>query len=227
VVAGSPDGSLRFAELEGAAVASALSSARLLRGREATREAIRLLLPNARVVHFACHADYPPGQPLRARIELPSGQLWYSSDWPGEPVRDLPLVTLSACRSGEVGRLFGRELFGLVTGVLGGGARAVVAGLWPVPDRESLPLMRSFYGHLLCHPPALALAMAQREALKEPGSSPITWAVHAFFGDPGAIPPPVPWVRWWARLRQRRYQRLFPEGPSWSEGTQEENGPPE
>jgi tetratricopeptide (TPR) repeat protein len=207
VVGGSSDGSIPFAERESAGVAAALSGATLLQGPAATREAVRALLPKARVAHFACHADIPPERPLRARIELPSGELWYASDWPGEPVRDLPLVTLSACRSAEVARLFGRELFGLVTGVLGGAARAVIAGLWPVADRETVPLMLSFYGHLMDHPPAVALAQAQREALGDGESSPATWAVFALFGDPRSIPPPVPGLRWLARIRKRRYRQ--------------------
>jgi CHAT domain-containing protein len=205
VVAGSPDDSLPYAEPEGRGVLAAFTSGRLLRGGEANLATVRARMPSARVVHFACHADIPLGRPHRARVELPSGERWYASEWPREPVRDLPLVTLSACRSGEVASLFGREVFGLVTGVLGGGARAVVAGLWSVPDRQAMPFMFAFYHHLMAHDPTTALALAQREALDDSQSHPLFWSVFAIFGDPRALPPPVAWMRWWARRRQTRY----------------------
>jgi CHAT domain len=51
------------------------------------------------------------------------------------------------CRSEQVAPLLGREVFGLVTGVLGGGVRAVLAGLWPVAAQEAAPLMWHFYRH--------------------------------------------------------------------------------
>jgi tetratricopeptide (TPR) repeat protein len=205
VVAGSPDDSLRYAEPEGRAVLAAFETGRMLRGVEATRAAVRDLLARARVVHFACHADVPRGRPHRARVELPSGEYWYASEWPHEPVRDLPLVTLSACRSGEVASLFGREVFGLVSGVLGGGARAVVAGLWSVPDRQAMPFMFAFYHHLMAHDPTAALARAQRDALGNPDSHPLFWSVFAIFGHPQALPPPVSWMGWWVRRRQIGY----------------------
>src|SRR5262249_2154251 len=84
----------------------------------------------------------------------------------------LPLVTLSACRAAEVGPLVGTEVFGLVTGLLGGGARAVVAGLWPVADAESLPLMAGFYRHRLTPDLPAPLALAPREALAPPAPLP-------------------------------------------------------
>ena len=136
VVAGSPDDSLAYAESEGRGIRAAFAAGQLLRGGDATRAAVRALLPGARVVHFACHADIPNGRPGRARVELPSGELWYASEWPREPIRDLPLVTLSACRSGEVASLFGREVFGLVSGVLGGGAAPWSRGCGPYPTEK-------------------------------------------------------------------------------------------
>ncbi len=83
----------------------------------------------------------------------------------------------------------------------------MVAGLWPVTDREALPLMVSLYRHLMTHSPAEALAFAQREALTAPDSNPIMWSVFALFGDPRSIPPPFPGLQWLARLRQGWYRR--------------------
>jgi CHAT domain-containing protein len=205
---------LPTAAREGEGVAAALSGSRILRAGDASKAAVRRHLRQARVVHFACHAYFDVRHPLAACIGLPSGETWRALEWLDEPVDGLPLVTLSACRSAEVAPLVGREVFGLVTGLLGSGVRAVLAGLWPVADREALPLMWRFYRHRLMGDLARALAQAQREALAEPGSSPLFWAVFGLFGDPAALPPPRPWGHWWARRRQRRHARRFPTTPT-------------
>jgi CHAT domain-containing protein len=130
-------------------------------------------------------------------------------EWLDEPVAGLPLVTLSACRSAKVGPLVGAEVFGLVGGLLGGGVRAVLAGLWPVADEAAREFMWRFYRRRLTADLATALAEAQRESLAGSGSSPFLWAAFALFGDPCALPAP----RWpWSvlrRSRQRRHARRF------------------
>jgi hypothetical protein len=201
---------LPTAAREGEGVAAALSRTRLLHGAHATKAAIRRYLTQARAVHFACHAYFDAEHPLAACIGLPSGGTWRALEWLEEPAEGLPLVTLSACRSAQVAPLVGREVFGLVTGLLGSGVRAVLAGLWPVADRETLPLMWRFYRNRLTADLAQALAQAQREALAAPGSSPLFWGAFALFGDAAALPPPGFGWRWWARWRQRRHARRFP-----------------
>jgi CHAT domain-containing protein len=208
VVAESP-AVLPAARREGEGVAAAFLRGRLL--PEATgRAALRRWLARARVAHFACHADFDGRRPLAACVRLPSGEAVHALEWLDEPVAGLPLVTLSACRSAEVGPLIGREVFGLVTGLLGGGVRAVLAGLWPVADAEAGPLMWRFYRQRLTHDLAAALALAQREALAEAGGSPLFWAAFALHGDADALPPAGPFGRWLARRRQRRHARTFP-----------------
>jgi tetratricopeptide (TPR) repeat protein len=194
---------------EGQAVAASFLWSRTLHGGAATRAALRRWLARARVVHFACHAHFDSEHPLAAAVGLPSGELLRALEWLDEPVAGLPLVTLSACRSAEVAPLLGREAFGLVTGLLGGGVRAVLAGLWPVADREALPLMGHFYRFRLTHDLATALALAQRAALNEAGGSPLFWAAFALFGDAAALPAPARWWRWLARRRQRRHAAAF------------------
>jgi CHAT domain-containing protein len=195
---------------EGQGVAASFLWSRTLHGPAATRAALRRQLARARVAHFACHAHFDSEHPLAAFLALPSGEKLRALELLDEPVTGLPLVTLSACRSAEVAPLLGREVFGLVTGLLSGGVRAVLAGLWPVADREALPLMWSFYRHRLTLDPAAALARAQREELAKGGGSPLFWAAFALFGDAAALPAPRRWGRWLARWRQRRYTVRFP-----------------
>jgi tetratricopeptide (TPR) repeat protein len=195
---------------EGAGAVGSFLRGRLLPPRAADRASLRAWLARARAVHFACHAEFDGRRPLAARLRLPSGESVYALEWLAEPVDGLALVTLSACRAGEVAPLLGREVFGHVTGLLGGGVRSVLAGLWPVADRESRPLMWRFYRHRLLHDLPSALALAQREALARPDGSPLFWAPYALFGDPAALPAPGVWTRWLARLRQSRHRRRFP-----------------
>jgi tetratricopeptide (TPR) repeat protein len=198
------------AEREGDGVAASFLWSRRLPTNVANRKSLRSWLARARVVHFACHAEFDGQRPLAARLNLPSGEAVHALEWLEEPVAGLPLVTLSACRSAEVAPLVGREVFGLVTGLLGGGVRAVLAGLWTVADREVPPLMWRFYRHRLLHELPTALALAQRETLGAPGGSPLFWAVFALFGDGEAIPAPGILGRFLARRRLRQHLRCFP-----------------
>jgi tetratricopeptide (TPR) repeat protein len=195
------------AEAEG--VRASFLRSRGLPPGQTTRAELRRWLRRARVAHFACHAEFDPRRPLSARVLLPSGESVHALEWLDEPVAGLPLVTLSACRSAKLGPLVGAEVFGLVGGLLGGGVRAVLAGLWPVADEAARDFMWRFYRRRLTANLATALAEAQRESLAGPGSSPFLWAAFALFGDPSALPAP----RWpWSvlrRARQRRHARRF------------------
>lgn len=202
IIAESPD-ILRFAELEAAGIASCYLFSRKLQPSDAHLASIRRLLTGAKLVHVACHAYFEPSHPLRAFVRLPSGEDWLAVQWLHEPLQDLRLLTLSACRSAEVSGLIGREVFGLGAAALAAGVRNVVAGLWPVPDRETARLMWKFYRRLLTADPTAALAETQREILREHDSTPLTWAVFASFGG-------ISWPRqmWWARLWGSIWQRI-------------------
>jgi CHAT domain-containing protein len=209
VVAEAPE-VLPEADREGEGVVASFLWGRRLPAGAADRKGLRTWLCRARVAHFACHADFDSQRPLAACLRLPSGEEVRALEWLEEPVAGLPLVTLSACRSAEVAPLVGREVFGLVLGLLGGGVRAVLAGMWPVADREVVPLMWRFYRHRLLNDLPAALALAQREASAAPSGSPLFWAAFALFGDPAALPAPAWWGRWLARRRHRRHLRRFP-----------------
>jgi tetratricopeptide (TPR) repeat protein len=201
---------LQYTVVEGQGVAAAFDRRCILHDRLATHEAVRRSLNAVDVLHVACHATFEPGRPLTARLEMPSGEEWTAAEWLREPVHGLPLVTLSACRSLQVGRLIGDEMFGLVAGLLGGGARAVLGGLWPVVDRPAVELMWRFYRHLILADPVAALAAAQREMLARPDATSLCWAVFALFGDPAGLPAPGWLGRWRERRRQRRHELAFP-----------------
>jgi CHAT domain-containing protein len=196
---------------EGQRVAACWGKVQWLHGTAASRATLQRHLPHARAAHFACHAVFDPDHPLSAHVRLPSGETWRGIDWIGEPLEQLPLVTLSACRSAQVGAFVGQEVFGLVTALLAAGVQAVLAGQWSVPDRETADFMGRFYVERLTCDLATALARTQRACLAEPRSSPLFWSVFALFGWPTALPAPSWWRRWLAAWQQRRLRRRHPE----------------
>jgi CHAT domain-containing protein len=92
-------------------------------------------------------------------------------------------VVLSACQTGlGAGAVAdvppGDDWVGLVQGFLYAGASNVMATLWPVADVATARLMERFYRELAAgQPEAEALALAQRAALRNPGTAhPFFWA---------------------------------------------------
>jgi tetratricopeptide (TPR) repeat protein len=201
---------LPFAQAEGAVAAAAFAQGETLHYREATRNNIVPHLPRVGVAHFACHSYFDSEHPLASWIRLPSDERWYGPAWLGENVEQLPLVTLSTCNSAAVAPAVGGEVFGLVSGLLASGVRAVMGGICRIPDRETAVFMWRFYRETLTHDLAGALAQAQRDTLAEGDASPLYWAIFVLFGDAAALPGPRwPW-RWLARWRRRRYTRNVP-----------------
>jgi len=78
------------------------------------------------------------------------------------------LVVLSACETGQGEALAGEGVLGLRRGFVMAGAQNLMMTLWPVADRETVPLMGSFYEKAFAtQDPALALSEVQRERLLE------------------------------------------------------------
>jgi CHAT domain-containing protein len=160
----------------------------LLSGWTATEEEVLKADPSRfRMIHLAAHAVINDEHPERSYVALGNEeQLTY------QEVLDLDLegqlVLLSACRSGS-GPVIGGE--GVMT--LGGaffqaGARSVVAGLWPVRDRETAALI-DIFGHHLADGQSVssALASARRYQISI-GSPPAAWAGMVALGDGDLAP---------------------------------------
>ena len=203
VIASEP-GELASAATEARHVAATLWRSRLLIGTAARREVIESHIRRSRIVHFACHAEFDPQHPLDAHLCLPSGETWRTLEWASAGLTGLPLVTFSACQSAVVSEVAGREVFGLVTGALTAGVRAVVAGMWSLPDRETARFMSRFYYERLSADLATALARTQRAAILETGESPLSWAPFALFGLPEAVPRSSWFGRLWGRFKHER-----------------------
>jgi len=162
------------------------SSATILRGGRATREAFVTGAPTSSVVHLASLGVLNKHNPLFSFVELSP----HGSDDGRLEVTDVlalrmraKLVTLSACQTAlGAGALAdvpaGDEWVGFTSAFLRAGARDVLATLWPVEDAATATLMATFYRVFETGVPAAdALAEAQREAIRDQGRAvPFLWA---------------------------------------------------
>ncbi len=171
-------GNLFWSENEAESVAKSIpGKVNLLKGEEATPEAVRRSLKEATLLHCSCHALFDPALPWNSALLLASGEktgdtsrgttglsagtpenprnrnryrmVPLSEIFPKMECRRAELVVLSACESGRVqSGVEADEFVGLAGGFLGIGARTVIASVWPVDDRTTTVLMSSFYRNL-------------------------------------------------------------------------------
>ena len=140
----------------------------------------------ADIVHLATHGVIDAGRAESSGLVLST---WTTEGQPKPGFLDLAaihdlswqaqLVVLSGCRTAWGKELRGEGLMGLSHGFLRGGARTVVASLWPVDDAATARLMEAFYRGLLHEgrQPADALRRAQLELLaSEAYRDPFYWA---------------------------------------------------
>jgi CHAT domain-containing protein len=168
------------------------SSATVLRGGGATREALLARAPSSAVIHLASLGVLNKHNPLFSFVEL-SPQ---DTDDGRLAVTDVlalrlnaRLVTLSACQTalgaGSMADVpAGDEWVGFTGAFLRAGAQDVLASLWPVEDDATATLMISFYrGFRSGSPAADALAAAQRAAIQDPArADPFRWAGFVMTG---------------------------------------------
>ncbi|MGL4647985.1 MAG: CHAT domain-containing protein, partial [Caldilineaceae bacterium] len=134
-----------------------------------------------RLLHLATHARADRLAPLRSHILLHGEDELTAAEIVALNL-ECELVTLSAC-SGALGEpLAGNELLSLAYAFLQGGARTVLAALWPVEDVRSVAFMTAFYEHLATSPqmrPATALRRAQHA---QEAGNPLDWAGYRLIG---------------------------------------------
>jgi len=158
-------------------------------GAAATEAALKSSDASAyRIVHLAAHAIADEIVPRRSAVLLtPGGEddgLLQVSEIANLSL-NAELVVLAACHS-NVGRLVrGEGMLSLSRAFMHGGARAVMATQWAIPDRETAWLMGRFYSALSEGlAPDEALRRAQLDAIASGGSrgAPATWAAFVMFG---------------------------------------------
>ncbi len=186
----------QLTQLPGAAeearqVAATYADATLLTGSHATREALLAEIGEHAVVHLATHALVNDTNPPRSMLALAPRR---SGDGSGALyAQEIPLLALPQTRTVVLATCGGSGLregvdarLSLARAFLAADVPTVVATLWPVGDRRSVPLLVGLHSRLGAgDDPPTALRAAQLALLhrRDPTlSSPATWALFQALG---------------------------------------------
>jgi CHAT domain-containing protein/tetratricopeptide (TPR) repeat protein len=148
-----------------------------IEGRSLTKqELLGRPLHDFSIIHLATHAVASSANPSGCAVFLSRGEPLHLDDLASMQLQAGPLVTLSACRTGEGELVPGEGVVGLTWAFLRAGARGVVASLWAVDDESTTELMSEFHRHLRSgNEPVAALSLAQRAVAKR-RPHPAYWA---------------------------------------------------
>ena len=139
-------------------------------------------------MHFNCHGGFDFNNPRASGLELANGQTLTVNDIQLRiRLQGRPLVTLSACQTGQTKPEQGDEATGLSWSFMAAGASAVVASQWSIPDITTRMLFEYFYK--LRRQPNVSDAEALRQAMgkiREKGAfrRPVFWAGFQIMGLP-------------------------------------------
>ena len=155
----------------------------------ATKARFQSEAPKARIVHVAAHARADIADPLHSQILLAdeNGRQNFleAREVLSLNLNNVSLVTLSACESGLGRGADGDEVLGFTRSFLSAGTSALVASLWPVPDRDTERLMTTFYRDLRAGDDLQrAMQAGQLAVLEHPETShPFYWASFNLIGN--------------------------------------------
>jgi CHAT domain-containing protein len=137
------------AEREVAEVAALFKDKQVYIQRDATKPTFKQKANLSAVLHVAAHAEVDEVDPLFSRILLASDGsergLLEAREVYGLNLKDVSLVTLSACESGLGKVVNGDEIVGFTRSFLSAGVSSLVASLWPVADDSTEALMGTMY----------------------------------------------------------------------------------
>ncbi|HJQ75219.1 MAG TPA: CHAT domain-containing protein, partial [Gaiellaceae bacterium] len=161
---------------------------RALEGARATEgELKRARLGDCGLLVLATHAVVDEERPDRSAVLLSPGRDGEDGLLQPREIGALPLggklVVLSSCSSATGTLLRGEGVLGLARSFFLGGARTVVASLWPMRDDEAAVIADRFYRHLGRGESAgTALAAARRDRIAA-GAPAAEWAGLIVLGD--------------------------------------------
>lgn len=151
--------------------------ATVLRGEDASVQALATLGRAHGLVHLACHGIFDAAHPRGSALRL--GDRWL----PAGEIAHLDLldtvVVMNACATGRMIKT-GSDMGGLVWSFLAAGAAGVVATTWPVSDVVATEFAEAFHRSLADGaPPATAVAEGRRR-VRERFPHPWHWAAFRF-----------------------------------------------
>ena len=161
----------------------------ILRGPEATAQAILREIPKHTIVHFAGHAMVDELQPSKSRLFTAASEI-RPSDISALRLYPGTTVVLAACQT-SIGRVYsGEGALSLARPFLASGAAGVLGSLWDVKDDEVRSAVERVHRQLsLGHPLAPALAVTQRSLIQ--ARAPLSaWSAYVVEGGVGATRQP-------------------------------------
>lgn len=141
---GDNDMALNFAETEASYIAKMAGGDALI-GPTPKKAALYAQASNYRALHFSCHGEFDPDEPLESLLHIGPGETLTGQEIMDHLQLNCNLVTLSACESGLSKVQRGDELYGLIRAFLYAGAPAILATLWRVDERATLIFAEKFY----------------------------------------------------------------------------------
>jgi CHAT domain-containing protein len=117
----------------------------LLRHEQATRSAMRDLLPQRTALHFSGHGFAQLDSPLDSGLVMANDEILTLRDLLDLKLPGVRIAILSACETGLPGSQLPDEVVSLPTGLLQAGVAGVVASLWSVADISTMMLLVHFY----------------------------------------------------------------------------------
>jgi len=138
-----PDSAAPRIAHEAAAIRQILPEAQVLIGSETSADALKMNGAHKLYVHLAAHGLLRRDNPLFSAIRLGESRLELFDL--RQMTLDADLVTLSGCSTGLSVVKGADELVGLMRGILGTGARSLLASLWDVNDESTTEFMIAFY----------------------------------------------------------------------------------
>jgi tetratricopeptide (TPR) repeat protein len=175
------------ARAEAAAVAALHPGAQRLVDGDAAAPRVAAALDGAALVHVAAHGRLRSDNPLFSALVLDDGPF---TVYDLERLGTAPAhVVLAACDTGRSHSVAGGEILGLTAALLGQGTATLVAPVVPVPDAETVELMRAYHGQLRAGlSPAEALAHAQQRSASLDGVARAAAAGFLCLGDGSRAP---------------------------------------
>lgn len=183
LILGITDGSIPYAQPEAEALGALFPQAHVYVSDQASAKRLFEARRLPSFMHIATHATFRSDNPLFSALKFADG--WVTvNDLYMMMQRSAPLVTLSACETGQNRLYAGDELMGLCRGFLRAGGRSLVVSQWMVDDHSTIQLMTHFYRALQQGQPVQQALRSAQLAILESYEHPYYWAPFTLTGDP-------------------------------------------
>ncbi|MGL4499706.1 MAG: CHAT domain-containing protein, partial [Planktothrix sp.] len=124
-------------------------------------------LEQSHAVHFGCHGEFDPRNPLNAYLRLANGdKLTFLDIFNSLNIPLCRLLVLSACKTGLVETSSTDDYVGLSSAFFYAGARTVVASLWEVDELAATLVTLRLYQILPDYPSVTAALQAAQSWLR-------------------------------------------------------------